>query len=121
MKKYKVILTEEQLRIISDALEFRARIGAGQLNEIKGLFHDKMDILRNEHAEAILSHLKGMLLPELRAGEYYGIYSDTIGVNSKISYDLYKQINYKLNPLHVEPHTVYASNRENQIEMEEIE
>jgi hypothetical protein len=109
-EKWKIVLTEEQLLLISNALEFTSRFACGQIGHtylpynIQELFYikdDKGNInwdtanRRREMYDALGNLIKTTIYPELSPGSNisYGIgkldYTDNL-------YDIYKMINHKL-------------------------
>ena len=70
MKKYRIELSEEQMRLVSNCLEDISRFASGQLElrytieeMLKGLTFEERMSRRNE-AEKLLEQLKRILLPE---------------------------------------------------------
>ena len=66
--KYKVILTEAQLRELSQAADFLSRIRSGSLKEISYLF----DTNDRQKVDDLLDELKKITHPELDANAAYG-------------------------------------------------
>jgi hypothetical protein len=108
--KWKIELTEEQLKLISNALEFTSRFGCGQIGhtylpyDIQELFYKRDDKgnldwdevnKRRDMYDALGNLIKTTIHPELSplSGISYGVsklnYSDNL-------YDIYKMINHKL-------------------------
>ena len=111
--RYKLEVNEEQLRLISESLDVCSRIRCGQLGTIRELFYTKE--FNRESFDYAIKQLKIILFPKLVSGEYYGIYGDKTPMESKIGYDIYKNINHKLNRsgdiwnVNKDPHTHLAS------------
>ena len=99
MKKYRIELSEDQMRLIALCLEDVSRFAAGQM-EMKftieemgqGLSFDQQ-IQRRNHAEILLKEVKRVLLPELHEHENKG-YNGTEFVGNV--YQIYKSIWYRL-------------------------
>ena len=97
-KKYKLELTENQLRTIATGLEFYSRFLAGQWEipsamqwkeyVIQGNPEDFWNI-RNESLE-LLGNAKRLFLSHING--YYAIGSDLLHEDAKISYDIYRPI-----------------------------
>ena len=95
MKKYRIELTEEQMRLISNCLEDVSRFASGQwemrytIEEmLRGLEFDEA-MKRREEVEALLNKVKRILLPNLadnQSKSYNG--SDFIGN----TYQIYRTI-----------------------------
>lgn len=99
MKKYKIELSEPQMRLISDCLEDCSRFASGQwelrytIEEmLRGLPFDEQ-MKRREKAEELLRQVKRVLLPELPDNASKGYNgSDFIGNN----YQIYRTILHQL-------------------------
>ena len=99
MKKYRIELSEDQLRLIALCLEDVSRFAAGQMEMkftieemVHGLSFDQQ-IQRRNNAEILLKEVKRVLLPELHEHENKG-YNGTEFVGNV--YQIYKSIWYRL-------------------------
>ena len=103
-KKWRIELTEEQLELISEALEFTSRFHCGQIGStyiprdtLSVLFEPQYEgediYARREEFDILSSLLARRLHPELRGPAHKGVgyhqYSDHL-------YDMYKKINVEL-------------------------
>lgn len=98
-EKYKIELSEEQLRLVADCLEDCSRFASGQLELSKTLtaVYKELDfeeyIQRRDEADILLSRLKEVLFPELsRNGSKGYDGSEFIGN----TYQIYRTILYTL-------------------------
>jgi hypothetical protein len=99
MKKYKIELSEEQMRLVAFCIEDVSRFASGQcmLNYtieamLKGLpFNEQMK--RRNEAEELLRQVKKALLPELRDNESKGYDGSEFIGNT---YQIYRTILHKL-------------------------
>lgn len=96
MKKYKLILNEEQVESLMWALNFYSRMKCGQLTELKNLteFKPTEDTLTELHRQMFPS-LKGFL------NSNFGIASGEAPEEAKVCYDIYKKIHFIWNPVGV--------------------
>lgn len=99
MKKYKIELSEEQIRLISFCLEDLSRFASGQcelrytLEEmLKGLPFDEQMKKRDE-VEKLLKQIKRILLPELQFNESKGYNGSEFIGNT---YQIYRSILHQL-------------------------
>lgn len=99
MKKYKVELTEEQLRLVADCLEDVSRFASGQCemnHTINAMVKDlpfEGKIENSIEARYYLSQVKQTLLPNLKEHESLGYNgSDFIGN----TYQIYRSILHRL-------------------------
>lgn len=83
MKRYSLILTREQVRVMNAALELFSRIGQGQLHEVTK-HHDHN---RAEEARPIVDQLK-MVVASLGVGCAHGISSPAIHDQYRTAYDM---------------------------------
>jgi hypothetical protein len=99
MKKYKIELSEEQMRLVAYCIEDVSRFASGQcmLNYrieamLRGLpFNEQMK--RRDEAEELLRQVKKVLLPELRDNESKGYNGSEFIGNT---YQVYRTILHKL-------------------------
>lgn len=92
---YQITVNKEQLLLISSALELQSRILIGQLNQLEPLFWNKK--YDSDVVNMLTKNLKAQFFPELKIDEYWGIYSKSADNKAKIGYDLYKQMQAKIN------------------------
>ena len=97
--EYLMRLTEEQADLMHRALEFYARIGIGQLEEVlahPAVSHwNKMTARSPEDARAMIAQLKGELLG-LSASASYSIYSEEVPDAMRVAWDIRNVIRHKL-------------------------
>jgi hypothetical protein len=99
MKKYKIELTEEQMRLVAFCIEDVSRFASGQCmlnytieSMLRGLpFNEQMK--RRDEAEELLGQIKKVLLPELRDNESKGYDGSEFIGNT---YQVYRSILHKL-------------------------
>jgi len=99
MKKYKIELTEEQMRLVSNCLEDVSRFAAGQwemrflIEEmLTGLdFYEAME--RRKEAEDLLNKAKKVLIPELSDNQSKS-YNGTEFIGN--TYQIYRTILHQL-------------------------
>lgn len=92
-KKYKVILTEEQLRVIAECLDSESRMLCGQIDSNKIYAFKQLSLKRNldemQDVDEKLKEVKKILFPDLHKHANYGIGHDKL---SDLMYDMYKSI-----------------------------
>ena len=125
-----ITVTEQQLHLIQEALDFYSRVGIGQFNVIKdhptfyGILHKsltdeegKMDYERyheiRDNIDMMLVHPRNLLLndPTLPRNASFGIYNPEVDESCRVAYDLVQVIRHefwKANPNRLE-HVVMAS------------
>jgi hypothetical protein len=139
-----ITLTEEQLRLVQNALDFYLRVGIGQFNVIKEHptfenalkkeFKDedgKVDYSRyhevRDNADLMLVLPRNMLLSDLtlRKNASWGIYNPDVDESCRVAYDLVQVIRHEFwlaNPdrsEHVVMSSVHLSTKDsNQIKVE---
>ena len=91
-KSYRLIVTENQLSLIAQALEFFSRSFSGQLD----LWHVAVDgegLSWNQRkiVEDVFKHVLG-----LQYNESFGIHSHRIPDDARTTYDMYKVIRHQL-------------------------
>jgi len=99
MKKYKIELSEDQMRLIADCLDDISRFAGGQWEMqntieamVKGLPVDEQLKRRNE-AEELLRQAKKVLLPDM-TDNYIKGYNSTEFIGN--TYQIYRTILHKL-------------------------
>jgi len=106
MKEEKLKITleinEVQAQVIQSALDLYSRLGIGQVEEMStnfGIFGDQLMKLTEDDRDKIKTlnkEFKQILFPNLDGNSYYGIYSDKVPKNSKISYDIIQVMRNKI-------------------------
>jgi hypothetical protein len=98
MKKYRIELSEDQMRLVSNCLEDISRFASGQLElrytieeMLKGLTFEEQMSRRNE-AEKLLEQLKRILLPEESKHSSKG-YNETEFIGN--TYQIYRTMLYQ--------------------------
>lgn len=99
MKKYKIELSEDQMRLIADCLEDISRFASGQwqmrytIEEmLRGLPFDEQ-IKRRDEVEELFRQAKRVLLPDMVDNGSFG-YNGTEFIGN--TYQIYRTILYKL-------------------------
>ena len=114
-KKYELILTEEQIDNILNALDFYARISCGQLQELR-------NINNNDATDEVLTKLQKEMFPKLNGlNNSYSIAGKDVSEGVKICYDVYKKIMFVYNPVGVYSYEPYAISKEGLPEFREVE
>ena len=91
---YNIKVDEEQMRVMADALDIYSRLKCGQIKMISDLFFEKdFDMQALDYCAL---QMKIILFPELEENSYYGIYGDKTPEESKVAYDIYKNIRHHL-------------------------
>jgi hypothetical protein len=98
-KKYKIELSEDQMRLIADCMDDVSRFASGQWQlrqtieaMVEGLLFDEQIKRRNE-AEELLRQAKRVLLPDFADNQSYG-YNSTEFIGN--CYQIYRTILYQL-------------------------
>ncbi len=114
MKKYKLILNEQQVREVLIALDFYSRINGGQLQELKKIGFGA--------SEEILTKIQKQMFPSLTGLHHsYGIAGKQTSESAKICYDIYKKIHFIYNPIGVYAYQPSAVSKEELPLFEEID
>jgi hypothetical protein len=96
--KYTVTMSEDQLRIMREALEFYSRFLAGQMGAFPQAFQNILwgKELNNFSPEVLgpISYLKKVIF-DFEPSESYGIHSNEVCKEAKIAYDMYYMIYHK--------------------------
>ncbi|MBM3186030.1 MAG: hypothetical protein FJZ67_07000 [Bacteroidetes bacterium] len=99
MKKYKIELSEQQMRLVADCLEDVSRFSAGQCEMrytieemLKGLPFDEQ-MKRRKEVENLLKQVKRVLLPDLEDNASKG-YNGTDFIGN--TYQIYRTILHQL-------------------------
>lgn len=96
-KKYKIELSEKQLFVYKEALEFYSRFISGQTNTFLYVLDSKSNI-NYEDKKKSCNQLKKVLFPELELNASYGIgwsETDIRQQESQISYEMYREVYVK--------------------------
>lgn len=92
----KLKINETQAKTIIKALDLYSRLQMGQIHELgtpySGPFTKQIEKADKEKLEDILNELKQTLFPELSQGAFYGIFSQEVPDEAKISYDMIQVI-----------------------------
>jgi hypothetical protein len=86
---YEINLSERQLMVYREALEFYSRFLAGQLNYLPMCLFGRHDV-----SEAMQKFVKPLLFPDLRENESYGIgiTKDPLSEERQIAYEMYREV-----------------------------
>lgn len=102
MKTYQIEVSERQLEIIRDALEFLSRVHSGQLDTVyQELYRATRETKRTISVE-VWQQLRELLdtasqrYTGMGYGASFGIFDDGASETSKIAWDLYRDIRYRL-------------------------
>ncbi len=85
----KLELTENQLKVISEACDILSRLYSGQIKELNKISHTQIP-------EHLLIGLKPFMFPELSTNSSYSISSSKINDNARVLYDIHQVIRYYL-------------------------
>ena len=97
MKKYRIELSEDQMRLVADCLEDVSRFASGQwelrwtIQEILRELPFDEQIKRRNEAEELLSEVKKLLFPDMPLGQGY---NDTAFIGN--TYQIYRTILHQL-------------------------
>lgn len=116
MKLYKMIVNENQLRILHEALESYTRLGIGQLETVlSDLGFSKIEQFKNNiqnfhssEVETAIHTIKDELF-DLTDKASYGIRNDKVNEDFKVSYDLYTAIKNKITQLNNDSRIIITS------------
>jgi len=98
---YKILMTDKQMKLMSEALEFYSRFLSGQLDHFPKALEKYMTNTKNvpnshfdESIQKSLTDLQRILFPDLQGlNGSYGVGSDHIP-ETTLAYEMYKMINY---------------------------
>ena len=96
MSRYTLEVDHEQLKHISKALDFFARIQTGQVSELVNPFMVPLPDADYKEVEEILKTLKKQMFPELPDGAYYSIKSKHITDQTRQIIDIFETIRFQL-------------------------
>lgn len=130
MKKYNLILNEEQVQSVMWALDFYGRMKCGQLGVLKELRETKQLSTDDEYEaeaelgkniEATSTMLQRQLFPKLSGlNNSFGIAGVDSPEEAKVCYDIYKEIHFVFNPVGVYGYKPYAISKQGLPKFEEI-
>ena len=108
MKLHKLIVDDNQLKIIQEALESYSRLGVGQLENVLSdigfnkmdQFKDNIQELHSLEMEDAIKTIKNKLF-NLSFKASYSISNIKVNEDFKICYDLYNAIKIKINSLNI--------------------
>jgi hypothetical protein len=92
-EKVKIEMSEKQMLVMRDALEFYSRFLSGQLDALPDALRFK--VKNRDGVDDALRQLKAALFPELHQDESYGVGAprgDRLQELCQISYEMYRQI-----------------------------
>lgn len=95
-RKKKITVSEKQLFIVREALEFYSRFISGQVTDLPEVLRSELAAHRNEKALQSLKEFKAVVFPELLPGQAYGVgaprNSRELEIHRQVSYEMYRQI-----------------------------
>jgi len=96
--KYNLTLTENQARVMKDALELYARAGMGQLDLIGDVHLRKPNKLDTESFIELrtLLHKCEKVITKLLGGGFFSISSDETPEDCRIAWDIYQVVRHRL-------------------------
>jgi len=93
--KCELKLTEQQARVIIQALEFWSRMFLGQVEEIK--WHPAVQDRKKSMAlDSLVRQLKLSIFPELSPHGYFGIHSDKVPDQARQAFDILQVLRHQL-------------------------
>lgn len=96
--EYKLILTEEKINILIEALELYARIGTGQVDAIGKMSFIKEKSVYKKEAEDAYEAIQKALFPELKKNQFYSIKNEKVPKQCKISWSIFQTLKEKNQP-----------------------
>ncbi len=96
MSKYTLEVDSEQLKHISKALDFYARIQTGQVSELVNPYMVPLPDADYKEVDELLKTLKKQMFPELPEGAFYSIKSKHISDQTRQMIDIFEVIRYQL-------------------------
>ncbi len=94
MSKYNLEIDEDQLKYISKALDFYARINTGQLSELSNPYMITLPEADYQDIEILLKGLKKIMYPDLPENAFYSIRSKLISDEIRQIIDIYEVIRH---------------------------
>jgi len=92
--KYELKLTEQQARVVVQALDFWSRMFLGQVEEIK--WHPAVQGRKSMALDSLLRQLKPVIFPELSSHAYFGIHSDKVPDEARQAFDILQVIRHQM-------------------------
>lgn len=96
MSKYTLEVDNEQLKHISKALDFFARIQTGQVSELVNPYMVPLPDADYKEVDVLLKDLKKQMFPELPEGAFYSIKSKYISDQVRQMIDIFEVIRHQL-------------------------
>lgn len=96
MPDYILELDKDQLKHISRALDFFARIQTGQISELVNPYMVPLPNADYKEVETLLTELKHQMFPDLPEGAFYSIKSKHIPDNVRQMIDIFEVIKQQL-------------------------
>lgn len=96
MSKYNLEVDEDQLKYITKALDFFARIQTGQLSELSNPYMVPLPEADYKDVNILLQGLKGIMYPDLPEKAYYSIRSKFVSDEIRQMIDIYEVIRYHI-------------------------
>ncbi len=96
MSKYTLEVDSEQLKHISKALDFYARIQTGQVSELVNPYMVQLPDADYKEVDEMLKTLKKRMFPELPEGAFYSIKSKHISDQTRQMIDIFEVIKYQI-------------------------
>lgn len=96
MSDYILEVDEDQLKLISKALDFYARIQTGQISEITNPYMVPLPDADYSNVEKLMCELKTVMFPNLPADAFYSIKSKQIPDEVRQMVDIYEVIRHQL-------------------------
>ena len=96
MSKYTLEVDSEQLKHISKALDFFARIQTGQVSELVNPYMVPLPDADYKEVDVLLKSLKKQMFPELPDGAFYSIKSKYISDQVRQMIDIFEVIRYQM-------------------------
>lgn len=96
MSKYTLEVDSEQLKHISKALDFYARIQTGQVSELVNPYMVQLPDADYKEVDEMLKTLKKRMFPELPEGAFYSIKSKHITDQTRQIIDIFEVIRYQI-------------------------
>lgn len=94
MTQYLLELDEDQLQLVSQALDFFARIQTGQISELVNPYMVPLPDADYKEVEALVLSLKQQMFPLLPEKAYYSIRSKHIPDTVRQMIDIYESIRF---------------------------
>jgi len=86
--KYRMTLSEKQVKVVLHALDLFFRLEMGQVEELKRRLSNR------PFDSEVYQRIKSLLFPELEMNEYYGIMSPEISDDTRRAADIHDALRY---------------------------